>query len=440
MPCRDISLKARADRRFIRSTYRSNRFVLAELKAPHAHHEERQRRAPVNLAFVIDRSGSMAGEKLRLSKLAVEQSIARLQSDDRFSITVYDDAVDVVFESATATAEAKQEALRRLAAIDARNMTNLGEGWLRGCEQVARFLATDGVNRCLLLTDGLANVGITDRDALATHAGALRQRGVSTTTFGVGNDFDEVLLQGMATAGGGNFYYISDQRQIVDYITSEVGEALDVVARDVKLEVVTPEGVTVESLSEFPFVSRDGRTLVSLGALVAEQVVEVVLRLNFPYGEVGRETGAVISVADESVPLTWEYADSQTNDLQPREIDVDRAVARVFAARARQEATALNRAGDFGQANGRLAAVAKRIRSYAGRDPHMRAIVAELERDAIEVAAPMAASTLKEMHFASYNVAKSRSIEAKPSATTANRAALLWISVNGERLYLGLLG
>src|SRR4051794_12746489 len=408
MPCRDISLKARADRRFIRSTYRSNRFVLAELKAPHAHHEERQRRAPVNLAFVIDRSGSMAGEKLRLSKLAVEQSIARLQSDDRFSVTVYDDAIDVVFESATATAEAKQEALRRLAAIDARNMTNLGEGWLRGCEQVARFLATDGVNRCLLLTDGLANVGITDRDALATHAGALRQRGVSTTTFGLGTDFDEVLLQGMATAGGGNFYYISDQRQIVDYITSEVGEALDVVARDVKLEVVTADGVTVESLSQFPFVSRDGRTVVSLGALVAEQVVEVVLRLNFPYGELGRETGAVVSVAGQSVPLTWEYADSKTNDLQPRDVEVDRAVARVFAARARQEATALNRAGNYGQANHVLGAVAKRIRSYAGRDSEMRATIAELERDAMEVAAPMPAAALKEMHFASYNVTHAR--------------------------------
>jgi Ca-activated chloride channel homolog len=414
MPCRTISLKARADRRFIRSTYRSNRFVLAELKAPHAHHEEGLPTRPaVNLAFVIDRSGSMAGEKLRLAKLAVEQSIARLQSDDRFSITVYDDAIDVVFESATATADAKQDALRRLAAIESGNMTNLGEGWLRGCEQVARYLVPDGVNRCLLLTDGLANVGITDRDELGTHAGELRQRGVSTTTFGVGADFDEVLLQGMATAGGGNFYYISDQRQIVDFITSEVGEALDVVARDVKLEVVTPEGVTVEALSQFPFVTRDGRTIVSLGALVAEQVVEVVLRLNFPYGEVGRETGAVVSVVDESVPLTWEYADSKTNDMQPRDVEVDRAVARVFAARARQEATALNRAGDYGQANHVLGAVAKRIRSYAGRDSEMRATIAELERDAMEVAAPMPAAAIKEMHFASYNVTHARRVDGK---------------------------
>ena len=213
-------------------------------------------------------------------------------------------------------------------------------------------LASEGVNRTLLLTDGLANVGITDRDALAQHAAELRARGVQTTTFGVGSDFDEVLLQAMATAGGGNFYYIADARSIADYITSEVGEAQDVVARDVTLDITTPDAVVVESLSPFSFEQRGGRTVVNLGSLVAEQLVQVVLRLNFPLGEIGRETGSVVSmtardsVADDvSVALDWEYADSKTNDLQERNAEVDRAVARVFAARARQEATALNRVG-----------------------------------------------------------------------------------------------
>ena len=82
MPCRNLSLKARADRRFVRSTYRSNRFVLAEIKAPHAHLDASHQRPAVNLAFVVDRSGSMAGEKIRLAKLAVEQSVARLNSDE----------------------------------------------------------------------------------------------------------------------------------------------------------------------------------------------------------------------------------------------------------------------------------------------------------------------------------------------------------------------
>ena len=421
MPCRNLNLKARTDRRFIRSTYRSNRFVLAEIKAPHAHRDETSRRPAVNLAFVVDRSGSMSGEKIRLAKTAVEQSIARLQSDDRFAIVVYDNQIDVVFESELATPGAKQRAMFALNPIDARGSTNLGDGWLRGCEQVARYLAAEGVNRCLLLTDGLANVGMTDRDELTTHASALRQRGVTTTTFGVGTDFDDELLQAMANAGGGNFYFIESEGQIVDHVTSEVGETLDVVARDVELEVVVPDGVIVETLSPYPFASLGDRGVVSLGSMVAEQVVEIVLRLNFPYGEVARETGAVLSLAARdalpddggSVALAWVYADGKTNDAQPRDAEVDRAVARVFAARARQEAAAANRRGDYDAAQKALAGVAKRIRGYAGRDAEMRALVSELESRFAEVAAPMPELDRKQMAFRSYAAAKSRMPDGK---------------------------
>ena len=114
MTCRNLNLKARTDRRFVRSTYRSNRFVLAEIKAPHAHTDEARPRPSVNLAFVLDRSGSMSGEKIRLAKLAVEQSVARLKADDRFSIVVYDNYIDVVFESEFATPDAKQRAMSAL--------------------------------------------------------------------------------------------------------------------------------------------------------------------------------------------------------------------------------------------------------------------------------------------------------------------------------------
>jgi hypothetical protein len=92
---------------------------------------------------------------------------------------------------------------------------------------------------------------------------------------------------------------------------------------------------------------------------------------------------------------------------------VDRAVARIFAARARQEATGLNRVGQFPAAQAALLSVAKRIRSYAGGDAEMRHVVAELERDASQVAAPMAAESLKTMHFRAYASARMRSVEGK---------------------------
>ena len=156
---------------------------------------------------------------------------------------------------------------------------------------------------------------------------------------------------------------------------------------------------------------RGGRTVVSLGSLVAEQVVQVVLRLNFPLGEIGRETGVVLSVAgeeDATESLSWEYADGRTNDTQERNAEVDRAVATVFAARARQEATALNRAGNYPAAQAALTSVAKRIRSYAGRDSLMRALVTELENDAFQLAAPMPEINRKQMYAQSAYAARSR--------------------------------
>ncbi len=283
-------------------------------------------RPSVNLAFVLDRSGSMDGQKIRLAAQAIEEAINRLQPSDRFAVVIYDDVVETIVPGTLATPAARSEAIGRLRSIGARNMTNLSGGWLAGCEQVASALDQEGVNRALLLTDGLANVGITDRDELARHAGELRARGVSTSTFGVGDDFDEVLLAGMATAGGGHFYFIASAAQIRDHIGSEVGETLEVVARDVTLDVTLPDGVRLESLGAFPAMARGGRTSIELGDLVSGQEVEVPMRLFFGFGQVGDVLPAVMSLSDRdgvldgaAARLAWSYADDRANDAQPRD-------------------------------------------------------------------------------------------------------------------------
>jgi Ca-activated chloride channel homolog len=423
-----MTLTVRADRRNIRTGYRSNRFLLLEIEAPAATRRPTGR-PPVNLAFVVDRSGSMSGPKIATARDAVEEAINRLAADDRFAVVVYDDQIDVVAESALATGEARRRAVDALRRVDARNSTNLGEGWLRGAEQVSKFLSDRGVNRTLLLTDGLANIGMTDPTELQSHAAELRRRGVSTSTFGVGADFDERLLQGMADAGGGHFYFIESAAQIRDHMTSEVGESLDVVARDVKVRIDVPEGVKVDSLSPFTAETRHGpggteETILSLGDLVSEQRVNLVVRLNFPYGNVGRSVAVSVSLEDrdgvfasEGRPAgagaAFEYADDRTNDLQPRDRDVDRAVAGTFASRVRIEALDLNRRGLFAEAAARLEAVAKRIRDYAGSDGDLLRIVAELESDKPTMSAPMAPMAAKAAYFASVNAQRSRSPEGK---------------------------
>jgi Ca-activated chloride channel family protein len=413
------ALTARTDRRYIRTSGRSRRYVLVQVTAPPA--TRRRERLPVNLCFVLDRSGSMSGEKLALAKRTIAEALQHLDGRDRFSVVVYDDRVDVVVESITATAEARATALSRLDAIEARGSTNLADGWLRGAEQIATHLMAEGVNRALVLTDGLANVGITEPEVLATHAAELRTRGVSTTTFGVGADFDEALLQGIADAGGGHFYFVRDAATIRDHITSEVGETLEVVAREAELELLAAEDVEIEAISPQPTRRRGSRTVVSLGDLVAEQVLDVVLRVTLSYGELGRETGLIISLvdrdgvlrdrsgaADPDARISWTYADNATNDSQPRDAAVDRAVAGQFVARARQEAVRLNRSGDYESARRALAATAKRIRSYAGHDARLLELITELERETQVFAAPMPAMALKEAHYASSLLARTR--------------------------------
>ena len=212
---------------------------------------------------------------------------------------------------------------------------------------------------------------------------------MSTSTFGVGDDFDEVLLQSMATAGGGHFYSIESAAQIRDHIASEVGEALEVVARSVSLELTLPEGVRLESLGAFPARGGAGRIVIELGDLVSGQRVEVPLRVSFGFGEVGDLLPGLVSLSDRegvldgsSARLAWEYADDRANDAQPRERVVDRTVAAIFAARARQRAVELNRQGDYAAASGELKATARKIRDYAGHDPELGAIIDGLLREA----------------------------------------------------------
>jgi Ca-activated chloride channel family protein len=410
------TLTARSDRRYIRSAHRSERFVLVELEAPAA--TQKPTRDPVNLAFVLDRSGSMSGQKLELAKRAVETAVDRLLPTDRFSIVCYDDRIDVVVETTGASREAKTNAIDRLRSIDARGSTDLGGGWLRGAEQVALGQVAGGVNRVLLLTDGLANQGMTDPGELANHASELRARGVTTTTFGVGEDFDEALLQSMADAGGGHFYFIENAAQIQDHIATEVGELLAVVARDVTIEITAPETLSVRPLSPYRMEQRGSRHLLLLGDVVAEQRLEVVLRVKFGFGPIGQEVGILVAATDREgvlatadatpVGVGWEFADDRTNDAQPRDRSVDRAVAALFAAKARQDAVRFNRTGDFVAAASAMRGVARRVKAYAGSDPALQAVVAELQAEEGRWAAPMRPALLKTVHAQSSYLMRNR--------------------------------
>lgn len=417
-----MQLSLRIDRTLLRATARSVRHLLISLSASTA--EPRAGRLPVNVALVLDRSGSMAGErKFALARDAVEQSLRMLRPEDRFTLVIYDQEVDTIVPATFASAEAKRLAMQRLHDVAPRGSTNLHAGWMAGAMELAERLRTDAITRVLLITDGLANAGIADPARLAMQAAELRGRGIATSTFGVGEDFDERLLRDIAHEGGGNFYFIESPLQIPDLLTSELGEVLEVVVRDAALQIALPPCAEAELLNRFrsTHAQGDNELRVALGDLTSGQELSVVVRIRFPEARDVEQATVRVGIASRDrleqlaeCEMTWTYAGHAENDRQPRDRVVDREAASLYAARARAEATEANRNGDFRRARRVLESTAKRIRSYALGDPELerlwRQLLSEIETFA---EAPMSAMSLKQAMFVSESAARGRAPDGK---------------------------
>lgn len=407
-----MSLRLNTDRRLIRATGGSSRYLHVAFRAPSA--PARTDRRPLSVAFVLDRSGSMSGEKITLAKRAIDAALNMLRPDDRFSVVSYDDQIDVIVPAMPASEEGLETAKQRLAQIGARGATDLSTGWLTGCQQIADGASDRTITRTLLLSDGRANRGITHHEELATRAGDLRRAYVVTSTFGVGRDFDERLMAGMADAGGGNFYFIENPAQIQDMLTSELGEALEVVARRGVVHLELPEGVQAEVMHQFRSTQTGKRLQIELNDLVSDQLISLIVELQFPQGNVDAalQLRAHVSSEDERLAGTavieWRFADQEANDQQARDVVVDRQVATVEAAQARRDAVELNRMGDFSAAFGRMVEGATRMAAYAGNDTEMNRLIASLQEQSDQVAHSMDAMQMKRMHYQSSSEMKSR--------------------------------
>jgi Ca-activated chloride channel family protein len=409
-------LHLRADRTLIRARGASVRYLLASITAPVA--PKRSERLPVNIALILDRSGSMDGEnKFPLAVEAVKQSLRLLTSTDRVSIVVFDERVDVILPSTFATAEAKKRALRELQQVRPRNSTDLCAGWMHGGAELSDHIADDTITRALLLTDGQANHGETNREVLAHHASELRRRGIVTSAFGVGADFDERLLRDIANEGGGNFYFVQTAAQIPNLVTSELGEALEVVVPGAELTLTLPRGAEARVLNRFRTRKSHGRTGISveLGDLVSAQELDVIVRVKFPLGEIHDVLRVAGSLGDDvTTSVEFTYAGHGENDDQARDTEVDREVARIYAGRARAEATEANRHGDFDRARRALVDTARHIDVYAGDDPELRSLADALRDEVPHYAeAVMAPMALKSAFFIAESTVKGRTFEGK---------------------------
>jgi Ca-activated chloride channel homolog len=252
------------------------------------------RAAPLDVTFVLDRSGSMRGGKLDLAKEGVDLAVARLRDADRTALVVYDDEVDTVQPLALAMPRLKACLRLALHGVDPGGSTYLSGGWVAGCQQLAEAppvadsdSTASRIRRVILLTDGLANVGILDPTVLARHAGELRRLGIATTTVGVGQDFDEGLLSAMAEAGGGNFQYVASPNGLRAFFAHELQELFSVAVTSLTVTLILPPGAEAELVSAFPLETHGNALDVAVGDLAAGDEIDLVFTVRAGSGNAG---------------------------------------------------------------------------------------------------------------------------------------------------------
>ncbi len=365
--------------------------VLLELAAPVA--DAARTRPPSALQVVLDRSGSMAGERLDAALAALDALVVRLDPTDAFGLVAFDDQVQVVVPAGPLfDTAAVREAI---AAVTPGGMTNLSAGYLRGLQE-ARRVAGPGGATVLLLSDGHANAGVLGHAELAGLGAGARAHGVTTSTVGVGLDYDEALLAAVATGGAGNAGFAEDGDECGRLVAAEVDGLLDRVVQAASL-VIRPTGdvSTVTLYNDLPVTPIDGGLMVELGDLFSGERRKLLVELAVP-------AMPALGLAQVcALELTWtELPSFETHTLtQPVAVNVvpgDEAAGRVphptvisekaFQAvqQAKREAADALRRGD-GDGFADVTVRAMRMASAAPASPELDdelALLSELRRQA----------------------------------------------------------
>ena len=327
-------------------------------------------RLPLDVALVLDRSGSMAGSKLDLVRQAASGVLRHLRDTDRCALVSYDDVVEVPVEGAPVNPAQQQRLASALSGLYGRGMTDLFGGWMAGAEQIGE--ASDGrICRVVLLTDGLANRGVTDNTEIIEHVRQLAMRGIGTTTFGVGLDFNEFLVSGMADAGNGHFYYLERPEQILEDLAQEFEELLVIAAEASRIRHSAPAHVVVTCINELPM--RDGQ--YDLGDLSEGAAVDLCFAVEVPAGQ----------AATINIDLEFSWRDAASGDARlehalvelcpaseeeraAEQLDKEAVIIAVStrSAKAQKHALAMNDSGDYRGARSLAEEEATVLREVAG--------------------------------------------------------------------------
>ena len=414
---RKLKLTAGFDRSLALDGGGSYRYLVVDIEAPEEARDERTARTPLNLALVIDRSGSMNGEKIQCAKEAALGVVDSLRSDDRLAVVIFDNAVDTLVSNLSMNADGRESAKRAIEGIEARGMTDLAAGWLQGAEHAAETMATtpDAHHHVILLSDGMANQGITDVEALSVYARGLLERGIQTSTVGIGDDYSPEILQALAEHGGGRMHDAEHPAEIVEVVLAEFGDIRQVWASRVELAVLFPHGTSLDAFTGEPVAgesSNEKRFL--LGSIIAGARRRLVFQVRTGRGRAGDRFEFDIRLAGErdgaelrsTTVASLECAPLDRVTCQPRDTAASELVASVWQSRLVREITRINAERDIEALDALIPGEFKYFQRYCSGLENGAEMVRNVNRLLQRARRPMNERSRKEIAYSAFRTMK----------------------------------
>ena len=285
----------------------------------------KDKRAPINVALVLDKSGSMSGSKIARAKDAACWAIRRLDKKDIVSVVMYDSTVQVLVPATKLTD--KEAVCRKIGNIEADGSTALFAGVSKGAAELRKFIDRERVNRIILLSDGLANVGPQTPGELGQLGASLSKEGISVSTMGLGLGYNEDLMATLARRSDGNHMFIETADELAEVFRYEFDDVLSVVAQEVSISIKVGKKVRPVRVLNMDAEINGREVVVQLNQLYSQQEKYVLLEVEVPPTKANKtlEVAQVeVSYANMETKSTDHLDGSVSVDFDPSEEVVKR--------------------------------------------------------------------------------------------------------------------
>jgi Ca-activated chloride channel family protein len=331
------------------------------------------RRPRINLALVLDTSGSMEGAAIAQAREAARSLLDQLRDGDRLAVVTFDSRTEVLLPSTVIDGGRLEELRERIGRMEARGTTDLAGGLRLGLEEVVRNYDATGINRVVLLSDGVPN----DASPVGALAQAAGERRIAITAIGFGLEYDETLLASIAQTSGGRFHFVEEPSAVASLFRDEVLRLERTVARSAVVELTPGPGVQLDGVVAGSWSGSGNAIRVAIGDLAEGETRDVLVRLRVD----PRRAGSTIEALDATLSFDDALEDAgrlerrlylgarATDDAAElaagRDATIEREAARLVAAAQTIQAIEVARAGEIERARAILAAAEREASAMA---------------------------------------------------------------------------